>query len=130
LETAAKILFNAYTSSTTQYEAADDAQDSMSDWANMVPLSNPWDNKSVNTFNIFSLTEMANANKQAAKLASKKAKRKAKPFKKLSDSLNAPFYSDRSFAEAATSKHDAMIHARLRMLPLRVMLAKYGKLLS
>jgi len=52
---------------------------------------------------------MANANKQAAKLASKKAKRKAKPFKKSSDSLDPPFYGDRSFAEAATFKRDAMI---------------------
>ena len=81
----------------------------MSDWANMVPLSSQWDNEAVNTSNIFSLTEMANVNKQAAKFASKKAKHKAKLSKKSSDSLDPPFYGDRPFTEAATFKCNAMI---------------------
>ena len=109
LETAAKTLFDAYTSPTAQYEAADDARDGQSNWANAVPLGKKWDNNQVNTSNVFSLTEMANANKQAARLASKKAKRNAKPPKKSSESLDPPFYGDRSFAEAATFKRDAMI---------------------
>lgn len=74
MEIAAKILFDAYTSLTAQYEAADDARDGMSDLASMVPLGTQWDNGAANTSNVFSLTEMANANKQAAKHASKNVK--------------------------------------------------------
>ena len=94
METAAKILFDAYTSPTTQYEAADDARDEMSDWASSVPLGTQWDNGTANTSNVFSLTEMANANKQAAKIALKKSKRKAKQSKKPSDSPDVQFYGD------------------------------------
>jgi hypothetical protein len=77
----------------------------MSDWANTVPLGTQWDNNSVDTTNIFSLTEMANANRHTAKHATKKRKQS----KKSSDSAELPFYGDRSFSEAATFKRDAMI---------------------
>jgi hypothetical protein len=111
LETAATILFDAYTSPAAQYEAADDARDGMSEWAKTVPRGTQWDGNEEKASNIFSLSEIANANKQAARLISKKAKRKnAKQSKaKSSDSPDLPFHGDRSFAEASTFKRDAMI---------------------
>ena len=74
LEMAAIILYNAYTSPAAQYEAADDARNGMSDWAKTIPLGTQWDGDKAKTSNIFSLTEMANANKQVAQITSKKAK--------------------------------------------------------
>ena len=111
LEMAAIILYNAYTSPAARYEAADDARDGMSDWAKTVPLGTQWDDDKVKTSNIFSLMEMAIANKQAARIASRKAKRNntKQPKKKASDLPNLPFHGDRTFAEAATFKCDAMI---------------------
>ena len=83
----------------------------VSDWAKTVPLGTQWDDDKVKTSNIFSLTEMAIANKQAARIASRKAKRKntKQPKKKASDLPNLPFHGDQMFAEAATFKRDAMI---------------------
>jgi hypothetical protein len=49
LEMAAIILYNAYTSLTTQYEAANDACNGMSDWAKTVPLGTQWDDDKVKT---------------------------------------------------------------------------------
>ena len=66
------MLFNAYTSPTAQYEATNDTQDGMNDWASIVSFRTQWDNNSMNTINIFSLTEMANANRHTAKYATKK----------------------------------------------------------
>jgi hypothetical protein len=111
LEMAAIILYDAYTSPAAQYEAADDARDGMSDWAKTVPLGTQWDGDKAKISNIFSLTEMANANKQAARITSKKAKRKhmKEPKKKASDLPDLPFHGDRTFSEAATFKRDAMI---------------------
>lgn len=100
METAAKILFDTYTSPNAQYEAVDDAQDGQSEWAKMVPLGTQWDNNVKEASNIFSLTEMENANKQAAL---KKAKQKHKQPKKSSDLSNPPFYDDKSFTEVAIS---------------------------
>ena len=74
LEMAAIIPYDAYTSPTAQYEATNDACNGMSDWAKTVPLGTQWDGDKAKTSNIFSLTEVANANKQVAQITSKKAK--------------------------------------------------------
>jgi hypothetical protein len=49
LEMAAIILYDAYTSPTTRYEATNDACNGMSDWAKTVPLGTQWDDDKAKT---------------------------------------------------------------------------------
>jgi len=69
---------------------------------------------------------MLNAQKQAARVASKKKRKNAKQAKKTksSDIPDPPFHGDRTFSEAATFKRDAMVAP---LLLLRVMLGESGK---
>ena len=63
------------------------------------------------TSNIFTPTEILNAQKQVARVASKKKRKAAKQAKKTksSDNPDPPFHGDQTFSEAATFKCDAMI---------------------
>jgi glyoxylate carboligase len=106
LEESSKVLFDLYTSSSAHYEAIDDVRDGSSEWVQTVPLGSVWDAAAIKTSNTFTTTEIAHAQKQAARAAKKKNNKKKK--NTLSQPADRPFNGDRVFAEAATFKQDAM----------------------
>jgi hypothetical protein len=59
-----------------------------------VPLGSLWDPTTNTQSNIFTPTEIANARRQAARVVSKKMKRKAKEGKKKKSSDTPPFHGD------------------------------------
>jgi len=77
-----------------------------------VPLGSTWDPTSTTSLNIFTPAEITLVKKHAARLSLKKSKRrkpKQEKKKKILDDPDPPFYGDRTFVEAVTFKHDAMI---------------------
>jgi len=102
LEIGAKFLFDVFTSSKAQYEAMDDARDGSSDWAKSLPSGSAWDASAVKTSNIFTPTEIANAQKQASRVALKKKKKNPTKKSAGSDPADQPFFGDRVFTEAVT----------------------------
>ena len=106
LKIGAIFLFDAFTSSKAQYEAMDDARDESSDRVKSLPIGSTWDTSAINTSNIFTPTEITNAEKQAS-CAALKRKNVAKK-SHVSDPLDQLFFGDRVFADAVIFKCDAM----------------------
>jgi hypothetical protein len=76
-----------------------------------LPLGSAWDTSAINTSNIFTPTEITNAEKQASRAALKK--KNAAKKSRGSDPVDQPFFGDRVFAEAVIFKRDAMFAREL-----------------